>query len=85
MLDQCWPDWTKCFSTFQLSAIGGTLGLFCGLSLVSLLELVYYLLLSVKQLTWPGREEEEMEESSVEENKGKPKMTLIIPPTERLI
>ena len=70
----------------QLGTIGGTLGLFCGLSIVSLLELVYYLLLSVTQLTRVEVErEEEMEESPAEEKEGNPKMTLKMPPAERLI
>ena len=33
----------KIFS-LQLSSIGGTLGIFCGVSLISLLELFYYLI-----------------------------------------
>ena len=35
----------------KVSAIGGTFGLFCGLSLVSLLELPYYLMVFLWRLT----------------------------------
>ena len=45
----------------KISAIGGTLGLFCGVSMISLLELLYYLLLFLKRIT--SRKEEPTESS----------------------
>ena len=36
----------------KISSIGGTLGLFCGVSMISILELLYYLLLFLKRMTW---------------------------------
>ena len=40
----------------KVSAIGGTFGLFCGLSLVSLLELPYYLVVFLWRLTTRKKE-----------------------------
>ena len=39
-----------------MSAIGGTFGLFCGLSLVSLLELPYYLVVFLWRVTTSKKE-----------------------------
>ena len=40
----------------KISSIGGTLGLFCGVSMISILELLYYILLFLKRVT--SRKEE---------------------------
>ena len=50
----------------KISSIGGTLGLFCGLSMISILELLYYLLLFLKRLTW--RKDESTEKLSESEH-----------------
>ncbi len=34
----------------KISAFGGTLGLFCGLSVISILEILYYLLVFLKRI-----------------------------------
>ena len=44
------------FTFSKVSAIGGTFGLFCGLSLVSLLELPYYLLVFLWRVTTRKKE-----------------------------
>ena len=49
---------------FQLSAIGGTLGLFCGVSVISILELFYYLVIFLKRLVASNKDREKNEKSS---------------------
>ena len=50
----------------KISSIGGTLGLFCGVSMISLLELLYYFLLFLKRIAW--RKEEPAEKLSLNIN-----------------
>lgn len=50
----------------KISAIGGTLGLFCGVSVISILELVYYTILFLKRIT--SQREETSEKLSLNIN-----------------
>ena len=43
----------------KISSIGGTLGLFCGVSMISILELFYYLLLFLKRVIFKKAETSE--------------------------